>query len=328
MKYRKTIFPFFLLVPVILVLFSFCGSSQKETVETPGDIRVLHAGSLSIPFKEMAQAFMEKYPQYNVLLEAHGSRTCARQITDLKRQVEVMASADSAVIRNLLMPEYAGFCIDFTTNEMVIMYTPKSRYADAIHADNWYKILLKPGVQYGHSDPNADPCGYRAVLTWQLAEKHYKIENLYKQLIEKMPEKNIRPKEVDLIALLEAGELDYIFIYRSVAEQHHARHVILPDEINLKSVEWAEFYQTASVKITGKKPGEWIKKHGAPMVYGITMPKNAPDPEAGIQFISFVLGKEGQEIMKRNGQPEMIPPHVDNREKLPPALKKFFKNEI
>ena len=325
MKYRKTIFPVFLLVIVILFFFSFCSPSEKEPAETPGVIRVLHAGSLSIPFKEMAQAFMKKYQQYNVLLEGHGSRTCARQITDLKRQVEVMASADSAVIRNLLMPEYADFCIDFSTNEMVIMYEEKSQYADIIQADNWYEILLKPEVQYGHSDPNADPCGYRAVLTWQLAKKHYKIEGLYKQLIEKMPKKNIRPKEVDLIALLEASELDYIFIYRSVAEQHHARYVILPDEINLKSAEWAGFYQTVSVKITGKKPGEWIQKQGAPMVYGITMPKNAPNPEAGIKFISFLLSEDGQKIMKKNGQPEIIPPHVDNREKLPEVLRKFFR---
>ena len=324
MKQIKTVVSIFLLVPVILVLFSFCGSSQKETAGTPVVIRVLHAGSLSIPFKEMAQAFMEKYPQYNVLLEAHGSRTCARQIIDLKRQVDVMASSDSEVIRNLLMPQYADFCIDFTTNEMVIMYTPKSRYADTIDADNWFDILLKPEVQYGHSDPNSDPCGYRALLAWQLAEKHYKIEGLYNRLNGKMPAKNIRPKEVDLIALLEAGELDYIFIYRSVAEQHLAKYIILPEEINLKSPEWASFYQAASLKITGEKPGEWVEMKGAPMLYGLTMPKNAPNPEAGILFISFVLGKEGQEIMKRNGQPEIIPPLVDNKEKLPEALKKFF----
>ena len=324
MKQIKTVVSIFLLVPVILVLFSFCGSSQKETAGTPVVIRVLHAGSLSIPFKEMAQAFMEKYPQYNVLLEAHGSRTCARQIIDLKRQVDVMASSDSEVIRNLLMPQYADFCIDFTTNEMVIMYTPKSRYADTIDADNWFDILLKPEVQYGHSDPNSDPCGYRALLAWQLAEKHYKIEGLYNRLNGKMPAKNIRPKEVDLIALLEAGELDYIFIYRSVSEQHQAKYIILPDEINLKSPEWASFYQAASLKITGEKPGEWVEMKGAPMLYGLTMPKNAPNPEAGILFISFVLGKEGQEIMKRNGQPEIIPPLVDNKEKLPEALKKFF----
>ncbi len=325
MKQKETMVSIFLLVPVILVIFSFCSSSQKETTGTPAVIRVLHAGSLSIPFKEMAQTFMGKYPQYNVLLEAHGSRTCARQITDLKQRVEVMASSDSEVIRDLLMPNYADYCIDFTTNEMVIMYTPKSRDADNIHADNWHEILLRPDVQYGHSDPNSDPCGYRAILTWQLAEKHYKIAGLYNRLTTKMPTKNIRPKEVDLIALLEAGELDYIFIYRSVAEQHQARYIILPGEINLKLPQWASFYRTASVEITGEKPGERIQMQGAPMLYGITMPKNAPNPEGGILFISFILGKEGQEIMKRNGQPEIIPPLVDNQEKLPEALKKYFK---
>jgi len=313
-------------MPVVLIalmLFS-CGSHENEPGKQTMEIHVLHAGSLSIPFKEMAGAFMKKYPGYKVLLEAHGSRTCARQITDLQRRVDVMGSADSAVIRNLLMPEYTDFCIDFTTNEMVIMYRAKSKFADTINGDNWFEILLKPGVEYGHSDPNADPCGYRSVLTWHLAETYYKVENLFIQLWEKMPKKNIRSKEVDLIALLEAGELDYIFIYRSVAEQHRGKYVILPDEINLKSPEHAEFYGTVSVKITGKKPGEWIEKKGAPMVYGITMPKNAPNPEGGIKFISFVLGKEGQEIMKKNGQPEIVPPRADNMDKLPDALRKLF----
>ncbi|MCP5107676.1 MAG: extracellular solute-binding protein, partial [bacterium] len=285
----------FIFILPVLVLFSSCGDAGKS------EILVLHAGSLSIPFKDMADSFMKKHPDVKVLLEGHGSRTCARRITDLHRRVDVMGSADSAVIRNLLMPEYADFCIDFTTNEMVLMYTEKSQSADTVNSENWYDILLKPEVQYGHSDPNADPCGYRSVLTWQLAEQHYKKENLYKTLTEKMPRKNIRPKETDLIALLEAGELDYIFIYRSVAEQHRAKYVPLPDEINLKSAELAELYKTAVIKITGKKPGEWLEKKGAPMLYGITLPKNAPNPEGGAAFIAFVLSDEGREIMKKNG---------------------------
>jgi molybdate/tungstate transport system substrate-binding protein len=321
----------FILLMMFTALFFSVSCKNNEETGAPAEkvkkteIRVLHAGSLSIPFKQMANAFMEKHPEMTVLLEAHGSRTCARQITDLHRLVDVMGSADSAVIRNLLMPEHADFCIDFTTNEMAIMYTEKSKYADIIDSDNWYEILLKPDVEYGHSDPNADPCGYRSVLMWQLAEKHYKKENLYKRLTEKMPEKNIRPKETDLIAMLEAGELDYIFIYRSVAEQHHAKYVILPDEINLKSSDLADFYKTAVLKITGKKPGEWIEKKGAPMVYGITLPKNALNPEGGATFIDFVLSQEGREIMKKNGQPEIIPPRVDNKDKLPAVLKKYFK---
>ena len=318
-------------VTVISFLSASCSAPEKgDSPVKTSEIRVVHAGSLSIPFKQIAAAFMKKHPEFEVLLEAYGSRTCARQITDLKRRIDVMASADSAVIQNLLIPQYADFRIDFTTNEMIIMHTPHSKYADTINAGNWFEILLKPGVQYGHSDPNADPCGYRTLLTWQLAEKYYKEENLYNRLREKMPRKNIRAKEVDLIALLETGELDYIFIYRSVAEQHKAKYVILPDEINLRSTNKADFYKTAVLNITGKKPGEWIEKRGAPMVYGITIPKNAPNPNGAAAFVAFVLGKQGQDIMKKNGQPEIIPPLVDQKDNLPEILKKTveFKENI
>jgi len=307
----------FLILPIIF-LNSFCKHTKQN------EILVLHAGSLSIPFKEIAKNFMKKYPEVKVVLEAHGSRTCARQISDLERRVDVMASADTQVIKNLLIPEYADFSIDFATNEMAIMYNKKSNYSDEINSKNWYKILLRPDVQYGHSDPNADPCGYRTILTWKLAEKYYKVPELFKKLDDNMPKKNIRPKEVDLIAMLEAYELDYIFIYRSVAFQHKAKCIILPDEINLKSLDFSDLYRSVSLKISGKKPGEFIEKKGAPMVYGITLLKNAPNPGWGAKFIEFLLDKEGQKIMRENGQPEMINLNVGDCEKLPEILKKYF----
>jgi len=317
----SSLVPAFVLV-MLCLMPAACGNS--DTAKTVTEIKILHAGSLSIPFKEIAQAFMQVNPQYNVLLEGHGSRTCARQITDLNRRVDVMASADSEVIRNLLMPAHADFCIDFTTNQMVVMYTEKSKFADSITSDNWYETLLKPEVQYGHSDPNADPCGYRAVLSWQLAEKYYNVDGLFKQLTDKMPKSNIRPKETDLLALLEAGELDYIFIYRSVAEQHHAKFVVLPDEVNLKSPALADVYATASMKISGKQPGELLEVKGAPMVYGITLPKNGENPQGGVKFLTFLLGPQGRAIMEKNGQPELIPPRTDNKDALPEAVKIFF----
>jgi molybdate/tungstate transport system substrate-binding protein len=312
-----------LLILIAVFVLSACGGGEKEKAE----ILVLHAGSLSIPFKDMANAFMAKYPEVEVKLEAHGSRTAARQISDLQRSADVMGSADSAVIRNLLMPEHAGFCVDFTTNEMVLMHTEHSKAADEITGDNWYEILLRDEVQFGHSDPNADPCGYRAILSQKLAEIHYGQTGLYQRLKDGMPEKNIRPKETDLIAMLEAGELDYIFIYRSVAEQHKARYVVLPDEVNLKSADFKELYGTVSVQISGKKPGEFLEKKGAPMVYGITLPKNATHPEWGARFIEFVLDREGRTIMAENGQPEIIPPRVDVPEELPENLKRFFEEQ-
>ena len=63
---------------------------------------VFHAGSLSVPFSQIEKKFEKKYPQYNVVREAAGSRACARKITDLHRKADVMASADYKVIDNLL----------------------------------------------------------------------------------------------------------------------------------------------------------------------------------------------------------------------------------
>ncbi|GAI28734.1 unnamed protein product, partial [marine sediment metagenome] len=95
-------------------------------------------------------------------------------------------------------------------------YTNKSRFGNEINRDNWYEILQRDGVRYGRSDPNQDPCGYRTLMVWQLAEDYYNAPELYDKLYGAAGEL-IRPKEVDLIALLESGDLDYAFEYSSVA---------------------------------------------------------------------------------------------------------------
>jgi molybdate/tungstate transport system substrate-binding protein len=199
--------------------------------DTQGKLIIFNAGSLSIPLKQMSEAFNKKYPNVEIQREAAGSRVCARKITDLKKPCDIMASADYEVIDTLLIPKYASWDIHFATNQLAIMYRPDSKYAKEINSNNWYRVLLKKGVQYGHSDPNSDPCGYRTLLSWQLAEKYYKDPGLYQKLMAGCPPQNVRPKETDLIALLEAGQLDYIFIYKSVCEQHHMPYVALPCRI-------------------------------------------------------------------------------------------------
>jgi molybdate/tungstate transport system substrate-binding protein len=38
-----------------------------------------------------------------------------------------------------------------------------------------------------------------------------------------------------------------------------------------------------------------------PIIYGLTIPSNAPDPVLAQKFISFVLSPQGQAIMSSNG---------------------------
>ena len=286
---------------------------------------IFHAGSLSVPFKNIIREFNKEYPEAEILCESAGSRTCARKISELKRDCDVMASADYKVIDNLLVPEHADWNIKFATNEMTIVFHEGSRKSQEINSSNWHEILLDKNVAFGRSEPNADPCGYRAVLTMQLVEKHYKQDGMAAKLMAK-DVRFVRPKETDLLALLEAKEIDYIFLYRSVAQQHGLKFIILPDEVNLKKAELADWYKTATTKLTGKKPGEFITIKGAPMVYGITIPKNAPNPELASKFVKFLLTEDkGMAVMKKEGQPSAIPSPTATYNKIPVELKEFAK---
>jgi molybdate/tungstate transport system substrate-binding protein len=286
-------------------------SAAQAFGEPQGKLTMFHAGSLSVPFAAMEKAFEATYPKVDLQREAGGSQACARKITDLKKPCDIMASADYKVIDKLLIPKYADWNIRFATNQLVLCYTEKSKDADKIKADNWFDILMKKGVVWGHSDPNLDPCGYRALMVLQLAEKHYKQPGLYEKLLASRPKANIRPKSVELISLLQTGNMDYAWEYLSVAVQHGLKYILLPDEINLGNYQFDNFYSQAVVKVTGKKPGTFMEMKGGSVTYGITMIKNAPNLEAAIAFLKYLLDPQGGlKILKDQGQPPFIPCRV------------------
>jgi molybdate/tungstate transport system substrate-binding protein len=323
----KAIRIWFLPLVALFTLFSLVSCRQSgQQLKSPdtlkGDLIIFHAGSLSVPLKEICDSFMSKHPAVKILTEAAGSKDCARKISDLKKPCDVMLSADYAVIDKMLIPEYASWNIHFASNEMAIVYHDQSRYASDINAGNWMDVLARKDVAFARSNPDSDPCGVRAVLTTRLAEIFYKKKGLADQLLSK-DQQYIRPKETDLLALLESNAIDYIFLYRSVAMQHGLKYVLLPDEINLKNEKFADYYAQVSVETLGKKPGEKIVEKGAPMIYGLTIPKNAPNPALAQAFVDFMLGAEGRAILEKQGQPSVIPAMTSTYTAIPDSLKKY-----
>ncbi len=288
-----------------------CSCGGKKNGQTAsrlsGDLIIFHAGSLSMPIKAMADTFMLLNPGVNVLTEASGSMDAARKITELKRDCDIMASADYSVIDKLLIPQYTSQNIHFATNEMAIVYTDRSAHAGEIDTSNWAKILLGEDVVIGRADPDADPCGYRTVLTLKLAEMDFADKGISAiGLADKIQAKDtrfIRPKEVDLLALLETRSVDYIFLYRSVAEQHHLKYLRLPEKINLGNPELNSYYAKVSTYIRGSRPGEKLTMKGEAMVYGITILDKAPNRAVAEAFVEFLLSDEGgRRILKKMGQ--------------------------
>jgi len=294
-----------------------------------GKLTMFHAGSLSVPLAAMEKAFEAKYPGVDLQREPAGSQKCARKITDVGKPCDIMASADYKVIDKLLIPGYADWNIRFATNQLVLCYTDKSAYADKVNVDNWYEILQKKDVVWGHSDPNLDPCGYRSLMVIQLAEKALKKPGLYKKLLANRPKENVRPKSVELISLLQTGNMDYAWEYLSVAVQHGLKYIVLPDEINLGNYKYDNVYKQALVEVTGKKPGTHMIIKGKSCTYGVTMIKEAPNREAAMAFLEYMLDpKGGLKILKEMGQPPFIPcrvPTAEMKKALPEALQKLVE---
>ncbi len=311
-------------VVVIVMFLMITGCAKNDPAKK--DLVIFHAGSLSVPLREVSELFMRQNPDVTVKAEAAGSRACARKISELGKRCDILALADYKIVSNLLMPEHADFNIQFATNELVVAYTDESLFHEKISAENWPEILIEDKVTFGRSDPDLDPCGYRTLMVFQLAEKYYNQKGLADELANKFGGRFIRPKETGLLALVESGQIDYMFIYRSVAIQHGLKVITLPDQINLKSKAFADIYKTAKVEVSGKQPGQKLIRTGEPMVYSVTVPKNSPNPEIAAKWIELLLSPQGVSIVENNGQPCVSPPNIEVPNNLPDALKSLSKD--
>ncbi len=289
-----------------------------------GKLIVFNAGSLTAPMADLLREFARLHPGFEPEQESSGSLDAVRKITELGKPCDVIALADYEAIPSLLVPQYADWYALFARNQMVVMFTDQSKFAGEITSATWHEILLRPGVQAAHSDPNADPAGYRTLMMWQLVEKYYQKPGLYKQLDAAVPLKNIRPKSVELVALLQSGEVDYVYGYRSVAEQNKLRFITLPPEVDLSDMSKANLYATATVEVAGKKPGERVKIQGLPILFALTIPKGAPHPALAEEFLKFMFSPQGRQIMKKNYLTLISPPLASGIEKAPAGLRGEF----
>jgi len=317
-------------------------------------LKVFHAGSLTLPLEKIKAKFEQDFAAYRptgsaivysveVQLEPAGSVQCVRKITDLGEKADVIALSDYSLIPKMMMPQYADWYLKFAKNRMVLAYTDKSRYADEVNSTNWYQILRRPDVRWGFANPNIDPCGYRAVWVLQLAELEYRDSQIFEDLIEAnsaitMAEEEgsyvytapedlrpnterivIKDKSVELIASLQSGGLDHAFEYLSVAKQHGLRFVELPETVDLSSEKQACIELYGRMRAVTQR-GSFI---AMPIHYGVTVPKNAPNPDLAVRFVEYMIDEFGRSIFEDLGQPPITPSIANDIEKVPEILRPY-----
>ena len=246
------------------------------------------AASLTKPMQPALDSFTAR-TGIVIQRESGGSLEHARKVTELHRIPDLLLLADADVFPRLLSPRYTTWFAEFARNRMVVAYTPKSKHASEINQSNWYDVLRQKDVEVGRTDPDAAPVGYRTLLMLQLAERRYREAGLAKSLEANAPKRNMRANAAELAALLAAGELDYIYEYQSVAESNGFRFVQLPPEVDLGDPGRAAVYRQVAVTVRGSSAGTTMTVRGEPILYGMSIPTDAPHAAAARRFLDFLM---------------------------------------
>jgi molybdate/tungstate transport system substrate-binding protein len=257
----------------------------------------MNAASITRPIRAALDSFsLRTGVKYE--LEPGSSLEIARRFTELHRTADVVFLADPEVFPQLMMPAYVHWYALFARNRIVLAYTDRSRGAREINAENWRQVITRPGVEVGRSDPNVDPSGYRTLLTMQLAEQHYREPGLFERLLAAAPQRNMRPREADQVALLQTNELDYIWTYQNLAANDALRFVKLPDDIDLGNPADSATYARVSTRVLGKRQGDTVTMRGAPILFAFTIPVQAENPELAQRFVDYVTSADGQRVLR------------------------------
>jgi molybdate/tungstate transport system substrate-binding protein len=282
-------------------------------------LTIFNADSLAGFMRDAAHDFETSHPGVRIQNVSSGSLDAIRRATDLHLPCDIVITADW---RLLLKPHHGiePWVVIFAGNSMALVYTNHSAGAREINSNNWYRVITQPPVRYGHSNPERDPAGYWTLIVWQLAESYYHQPGLAANLKAHCPLSNIRPASIDLIALLQSGELDYYFGYASDARLGNLKFLALPAEINLGHFSRRDYYSKASVEVGSGAHRRRI--NGAPIAFGATLTSNPRDRSDAIAFLKMMLGVRGREIAAHNGLvPYPTALAVDPQHRMPAELR-------
>ena len=271
-------------------------AARPAAVGVQDTVVVYLAASLTRPLRAALDTFAARN-DIVVQTESGASLEHARKITELGRVPDVIALADVEVFPQLLMPAHVSWYAEFARNRMIIGYTELSRHASEIDSTNWPRILAMRDVQVGRPDPDLAPAGYRTLLMLQLAERYYRLPGLAARVLANAPRRNMRPNAGELAALLQTGELDYIFDYESVASAYGFKALHLPAAIDLGDPAQSGDYAKVRVRVKGKG-NDSATFAGAPIVYALSVPRGAPHPVAAQRLAGFLLSPDGRRMMR------------------------------
>jgi molybdate/tungstate transport system substrate-binding protein len=308
---------YFLLVALILISFSLSLINATDS----DHLSVYAADSLNtsmFKFISIYENIIGK-PGF-VKLTCAGSNTLVNNILN-GGTADVFLSADYKLIDNpLIIKNYTKWNGEFARNSVVILYNKSRPGADKINGDNWFNIFNQQDVNFGLGDPNQDPCGYRSVMDFAVANnyKPYSNSTIFEDLISKNSEITAKANErgydiysptnaqvnrskllvfdhtADATNNLINGSVGYAFVYKNQAEEAkngnpNLDYVTLPSELSLNDTQYEDEYSNYKLHAYTDDSTKNKTFTLSPIVYGLTQLSASENPEYATKFLDLFM---------------------------------------
>jgi len=259
---------------------------------------VAYAGSMGSMMEGRIKSAAARILKIEFHGRAQGSSALAQLIVGGSIRSDVFIPVTPGPALTVLRAGKADFAQPIAHTEMVIAYSPKSKFASRFDAaakgkENLWKILLEPGLRFGRTDPVTDPQGRNIIFTMMLAAK----TTSQPDLVEKILGPAINEKQIftepTVMARLQSGELDASSAYKIQPGPLNLPYVPLPAAINLSGQDVRNDHPDVTLSVGGKSYAP------EPLIYYAAVLKDAPNAKGAAGFVEWLKGEEGQAIFRK-----------------------------
>jgi molybdate/tungstate transport system substrate-binding protein len=277
------------------VLAGFPGRSSAAGL---GVLDVAYGGSMTSVMEGPVKSAVARALHLEIHGRAQGSNALSNLIVGGSIRPDVLIAVTPGPVMTVLRAGKANSAEPIAHTEIVIAYSPKSRFAAKFEAAasgkaKWWEILQEPHLRFGRTDPIADPQGRNIIFTMTLAAKLYGQPNLVQNTLgPAINEKQIF-SEPTVLARLQSGELDAASAYKIQPGPFKLPFIALPKSINLSSQDVRE--QNPDLKLTLGNSTYYPE----PLIFYAAALNDAPNPKGASEFLQWLKSSEAQSIFRR-----------------------------
>ena len=255
-------------------------------VASAGSVRAMLDGPLKVAAAATLKLDLRSHSQ--------GADAVAHSLVDGSLRADLFIPITAGPMRTVMQAGKAAVAYPIARTEMVLVYSPKSRFAaqfDAAAAGkaSWWEVLQEPGLSFARGNPAGDPGGRNAFFVMMLAAKKYGHPEMVERLlgpVESPPAAGGNNQDK-----LKTGELDAATSYRVGTSFSSLPFIVLPKDVNLSGDRVREEHPDVSLSIGGKT------FYPEPLVFYAAVLKDAMNPKGAAAFLEWLKAAEARALL-------------------------------